>query len=113
MRNPGVSRGVSPALVLILVLVLSPLMVALVYAQAQKPVETAPASGSPADALREQIVAQERAGLDALETGDLTAFGASTADDAIFVDAHGSATKAEVMEQDRKSTRLNSSHLGI
>src|ERR1039458_9470433 len=98
MRNPGVSRGVSPALVLILVLVLSPLMVALVYAQAQKPVETAPASGSPADALREQIVAQERAGLDALETGDLTAFGASTADDAIFVDAHGSATKAEVME---------------
>jgi ketosteroid isomerase-like protein len=73
-------------------------MVALVYAQAQKPVETAPASGSPADALREQIVAQERAGLDALETGDLTAFGASTADDAIFVDAHGSATKAEVME---------------
>ncbi|HYW38005.1 MAG TPA: nuclear transport factor 2 family protein [Terriglobales bacterium] len=73
-------------------------MVALGYAQPQKPGETAPASGSRPDALREQIVPQERAGLDALKTGDLTAFAASTADDAIFVDAHGPATKAEVME---------------
>jgi|SRR5208282_462253 ketosteroid isomerase-like protein len=94
MRNSGVSRGVSPVLTLILVL----LMMALGYAQPQKAGESAPASGSRTDALREQIVAQERAGLDALKTGDLTAFGASTADDAIFVDEHGPATKAEVME---------------
>jgi len=66
---------------------------ALGYAQAQKPVEPAPVSGSPADAQREQIVAQERAGLDALNAAYLTAFGASTAGDAIFVDAHGPAPK--------------------
>ncbi len=76
------------------------LFVALGCAQPQKP---APAAGqtdarSPVNTLQEQIVAQERAGLDALKTGDLTTFGASTAEDAIFVDAHGPATKAEVME---------------
>jgi ketosteroid isomerase-like protein len=53
---------------------------------------------SRADALREQIIAQERAGLDALKAGDLAKFGASTAEDAVFVDAHGPATKAEIME---------------
>jgi|HubBroStandDraft_4_1064222.scaffolds.fasta_scaffold171442_3 hypothetical protein len=68
------------------------------YPQAQKPIETGAVSAPLADGLRGQIVAQERAGLDALKTGDLTVFGASTADDAIFVDAHGPATKAEVME---------------
>jgi len=90
MRYSKVSIGVSPFLIL--------LMLALGYAQPHKQGEPAPASGSTAEALREQIVAQERAGLDALKTGDLTAFGASTAEDAIFVDAHGPATKAEVME---------------
>jgi ketosteroid isomerase-like protein len=50
------------------------------------------------NALQEQIVAQERAGLDALKTGDLEAFGNATSEDAIFVDAQGIATKAEVMQ---------------
>ena len=86
MRDYKVSRQVSLILIL---------LVAIGYAQPQKSAE---ASESPTDALRERIVAQERAGLDALKTGDLTVFGASTADDAIFVDAHGPATKAEVME---------------
>ena len=49
------------------------------------------------DALRDEIVAQERAGLDALKTGDLTAFANSTADDAVFVDAAGPASKEQVM----------------
>jgi ketosteroid isomerase-like protein len=43
-------------------------------------------------------VAQERAGLDSLKTGDLAAFAASAAEDAVFVDAHGPATKAEVLQ---------------
>src|SRR5271170_2921041 len=86
MRDYKVSRQVSLILIL---------LVAICYAQPQKSAE---ASESPTDALRERIVAQERAGLDALKTGDLTVFGASTADDAIFVDAHGPASKAEVME---------------
>jgi len=53
MRNPGVSRGVSLIL----------LTAALCCAQPQRA------------ALREQIVAQERAELDSLKTGDLTAMG--------------------------------------
>jgi ketosteroid isomerase-like protein len=50
------------------------------------------------DALKDEIVAQERAGLEALKTGDLTAFANSTADDAIFVDAAGPAGKEQVMK---------------
>jgi len=51
-----------------------------------------------AQGFEEQIVAQERAGLDALKTGDLTTFGNSTAEDAVFVDTHGPAGKAQVMK---------------
>lgn len=40
----------------------------------------------------------ERAGLDCLKRGDLAAFGDATAEDAVFVDSQGPATKAEVME---------------
>jgi ketosteroid isomerase-like protein len=50
------------------------------------------------DGLEDQILAQERAGLDALKTGDLKTFGDSTAEDAIFVDSQGPAGKALVME---------------
>ena len=49
-------------------------------------------------ALLNEIVAQERRGLDALKSGDLAAFAGLTADDAVFVDPHGLATKAEVMK---------------
>jgi ketosteroid isomerase-like protein len=50
------------------------------------------------DALRDMIVAQERAELDSLKTGDMTAFANFLADDAVLVDARGSAGKAEVVE---------------
>ena len=50
------------------------------------------------DALREQLLAQERAELDSLKTGDLRAFAALLADDAVFVDEHGPAGKAEVVK---------------
>jgi hypothetical protein len=67
------------------------LTVASGFAQAQRTHKAAPS-------LQEEIVAQERAGLDALKSGDLKSFGASTAEDAVFVDSHGPATKAEVMQ---------------
>ena len=87
-----VSRSVSMVL----------LTAALGYAQPQ-PAQPTPAGGqakarSHGSSLREQIIAQERAGLDALKTGDLAAFAASTAEEAVFVDAHGAASKAEVVE---------------
>ncbi|MGA9474825.1 MAG: nuclear transport factor 2 family protein [Terriglobales bacterium] len=44
------------------------------------------------------MVTQERAGLDVLKTGESAPFNASIAEEAVFVDAHGPATKAEVVE---------------
>jgi hypothetical protein len=48
--------------------------------------------------LQDQVVSHERMGLDALKTGDLTLFANLTADDAVFVDDHGPADKATVVQ---------------
>jgi len=53
---------------------------------------------TPDPSLEQQVISAERAGLDALKTGDLEQFAALTDDDAIFVDAQGPATKAQVMK---------------
>jgi len=52
--------------------------------------------------LQQQIVAKERQGLDDLKTGNYDEFASLTADDAVFVDSHGPATKAEVMDHTRE-----------
>ena len=49
-------------------------------------------------ALKDQIVAKEREELDSLKTGDMKVFADLLAEDAVFVDAHGSAGKAEVVK---------------
>jgi len=49
-------------------------------------------------ALQEAIVAQERSELDSLKSGDLAAFASFVAEDAVFVDASGSASKADVVK---------------
>jgi len=56
--------------------------------------QTAAAKGS----LEEQIVRKEREGLDALKAGEPERFGELTADEAVLVDAHGAATKAQVLK---------------
>jgi ketosteroid isomerase-like protein len=84
MTNSGAANG---ALLILL---------AVSCGHAQQPQKQA--ASARGDALRDEIVAQERAGLDALKTGDMTAFANSTADDAIFVDAAGPAGKAEVLK---------------
>src|SRR5580698_2984704 len=48
--------------------------------------------------IEQQIVSKEREGLDALKVGDLELFGKLTADDAVFVDAQGQASKAQVLK---------------
>lgn len=48
--------------------------------------------------LREEIIAQERGGLEALKSGDVAAFGNTIAEDAVFVDASGPAGKAQVVK---------------
>ena len=49
-------------------------------------------------ALQTKILAKERQGLDCLKTGNLAEFAALTADDAVFVDPHGPASKAQVIK---------------
>jgi ketosteroid isomerase-like protein len=51
-----------------------------------------------ANSLEQQIVSHEREGLDALKVGDVDHFGSLTADDAVLVDAHGPAPKAQVLK---------------
>jgi hypothetical protein len=47
--------------------------------------------------LEQQLVAKEREGLDALKAGKVELFGNLTAEDAVLVDAHGPANKAQVL----------------
>src|ERR1017187_3027854 len=63
-------------------------------AQSPKSRDASPNAGS----LEQQIVAKEREGLDALKTGNLELSGHLTADDAVLVDAHGPASKAQVLK---------------
>jgi len=48
--------------------------------------------------IEEQIIAKEREELDALKTGETDRFAGLLAEDAVFVDAHGSADKEEVVK---------------
>jgi ketosteroid isomerase-like protein len=48
--------------------------------------------------IEHQIVAKEREGLETLKTGNLEQFANLTADDAVFVDAMGPASKAQVVK---------------
>lgn len=50
------------------------------------------------ESIQQQILAKEREELDSLKTGDLELFATLLADDALFVDAQGPATKAEVVK---------------
>jgi uncharacterized protein (TIGR02246 family) len=56
-----------------------------------------PARTPSADSMQQQIVAKEREELDALKTGDTKTFASLLADEAMFVDARGTAGKAEVV----------------
>jgi len=55
-------------------------------------------SVSAGPSLQDQIVSKEREGLDALKAGNVDRFAELTAEDAVFVDAHGPASKAQVMK---------------
>jgi hypothetical protein len=64
-------------------------------------IDPSPASPSPTtegNSLGQQILAEERTGLDALKTGDFTTFGNLIADEGVFVDAEGPASKADVLK---------------
>jgi len=57
-----------------------------------------PRTASARDALRDEIIAQERAELDSLKTGDMATFAGFLADDAVFVDDHGPADKPVIVK---------------
>jgi len=58
----------------------------------------AEAHGTETPTQRDQIVAAERAELDALKSSDIAAFAGLIADEAVFVDAAGPASKAEIVK---------------
>jgi ketosteroid isomerase-like protein len=63
------------------------------------PAFAGPSNGpSGGETLEERIFAQERAELDTLKSGDLSAFANFIADEAVFVDALGPAGKAEIVQ---------------
>jgi ketosteroid isomerase-like protein len=64
---------------------------------AKAAIESAAASAADGS-MEEQIVAKEREGLEALKAGEPERFGELTADDAVMVDAHGPAGKAQVLK---------------
>jgi uncharacterized protein DUF4440 len=59
---------------------------------------TGQVSSGAGSSMQERVAAKEREGLESLKTGDVAHFGELTAEDAIFVDPHGIASKAEVMK---------------
>jgi hypothetical protein len=50
------------------------------------------------DSIQEQIVSKEREELDSLKAGNLELFGSLLADNTVFVDAQGPASKAQVVK---------------
>lgn len=64
-------------------------------------VSTALFAGQPGTgqgSLQEQVVAQERKELDSIKSGDMTLFASLIAEEAVFVDSHGTAGKTEVVK---------------
>jgi ketosteroid isomerase-like protein len=73
-------------------------------AQGARPMREGPQEALPqmpmngGDVNRDEIVAQERAGLEALKSGDVAKVGAAMTDDAVFVDANGILRKPELLK---------------
>jgi Domain of unknown function (DUF4440) len=68
------------------------------YAAAEPGKSNALNASSSTDALQQQIVSKEREELETFKTGDLKHFAELLADDAIFVDDHGAASKSAIVE---------------
>jgi len=73
-------------------------------AQGARPMRPGPQEALPqmpmngGDVNRDEILAQERAGLEALKSGDVAKVGAALTDDAVFVDANGILRKPELLK---------------
>ena len=73
-------------------------------AQGARPMRPGPQEALPqmpmngGDVNRDEIVAQERAGLEALKSGDVAKVGAALTDDAVFVRANGILRKPELLK---------------
>jgi hypothetical protein len=72
------------------------LVAGIAAAQSTAAATTDPALTEP-PSMQQQVVAAERAGLDALKANKIEEFADHTADEAILVDAHGPASKAQVV----------------
>jgi len=91
---------IATGLAVVLITILGPVLAVqhknLVFAA--RSVESRGSSQATSGSLQQQIVAKEREGLDALKSGNVEIFANLTAEEAVFVDAAGLATKADVMK---------------
>jgi hypothetical protein len=55
-------------------------------------------TGNQANDLQRQVIGKEREELECLKSGDTARFAELIADDAVFLNSHGSGTKAEVVQ---------------
>jgi hypothetical protein len=90
MKRASTLVVVVAAIVLCSIFLLGPQGISFARAQPHSPLDS--------KTMEDQIIAKEREGLDALKAGNLDLFGRLTADEAVLVDAHGPASKAEVLK---------------
>jgi hypothetical protein len=69
-----------------------------VFARSSAPSLDPGAADTQPSAMEQQVVTKEREGLDALKSGNVQKFADLTAEDGVFIDAQGSATKAQVVK---------------
>jgi len=85
-------------LAMILAVAIVTIAVSTVLTAAQPSTISGVKPGAGQGSLQEQVVAQERKELDSIKNGDMTTFATLIAEEAVFVDAHGTAGKAEVVK---------------
>ncbi len=87
-------KSMKPAVIMAIVTVAVSTVVIAAHSNAAAEMKSGAGQGS----LQEQIVAQERKELDAIKSGDMTTFATLIAEEAVFVEAHGTAGKAEIVK---------------
>jgi hypothetical protein len=90
------SMKIRPAVTLAFAVIAFAVSTVLIVAQPSK--NSGVKSGAAPGSLQEQVVVQEKKELDAIKSGDMTTFASLIAEEAVFVEAHGTAGKAEIVK---------------
>jgi len=99
MHGGDTVKSASAAILLVALSIASTIPLGrLVFARSAAPSPEVGAGDTQPSAEEQQIVTKEREGLDALKSGNVQLFADLTAEDGVFIDAQGPATKAQVVK---------------